>query len=159
MIIIEENCKICGKSIDSYEYWVTTDNMDYFCSEECYKEIFDEDLESEFVHVSTCPGYVDCERLNNIRDICRNEHIIVHFGELFDNLDFEIPPRWCSPTELSLVRTTSRLYNFIIESEEKTDKLNKEMLKLTRINVILAGVMIIFSIVNLVIILFQIITN
>lgn len=159
MLYIEENCKICGKPIDSYEYWVTTDNKDYFCSEECYKEVYDEDVESEFVHVSTCPGYADCERLNNIRDICRHEHIIVHSGGLFDDLDIEIPPRWCSPTELSLVRTTSRLYNFIIESEEKTGKLNREMLELTKINVILAGVMIIFSIVNLIIVIFQTITN
>lgn len=154
MIYIEENCKICGEPIDSYEYWVTTDKEDYFCSEECYKEIFKEDSESEFVHVLTCPGYADCERLNNIRDMCRHEYVIAHSGGIFDSVDCEILPRWCSPTELSLVRTTSRLYNFIIDSEEKTDKLNKEMLKFTRINVVLAGVMIFFSILNLIVILF-----
>lgn len=155
MIYIEENCKICGKPIDSYEYWVTTDYEDYFCSEECYKEVFDEDLNTDFIHVLTCPGYADCERLNNIRDICRHEHVIAHSGGLFGDFDFEITPRWCNPTELSIVRTTSRLYNFILESEERSDKLNNEMLKLTRINVILAGIMIIFSIVNLIIIIFQ----
>lgn len=154
MIYIEKNCQICGKPIDSYDYWVTTDNIDYFCSEECYKEVYDEDLDSEFIHVLTCPRYADCERLDNIRDMCRSEHVIVHSKGLIDCINVEIPPRWCSPTELSLVRTTSRLYNFILESEEKNDKLNKEMLKFTRINVVLAGVMIFFSIVNLIVIFF-----
>ena len=153
MITIEDNCEVCGNPIDSYEYWVKTDNNEYFCSEKCYKKIFDEDKNSKFVHVLMCPGYLDCERLNNIRDMCRHEHVIRHSQSMFDIPDMEILPKWCNPLELSLVRTTVRLYEFILDSEKKSDESNNEMLKLTKINVIMAGVMIFFTILNLILII------
>lgn len=152
MIIIEEICKICGQPINSYEYWVTTDYNDYFCSENCYQKVYDSDEDSEFIHVSTCPGYSDCEQLNNIRNGCRHEHVITHPESIFDIPNIDIPPRWCSPIELSLVRTTVKLYDFISDSEMKSTKLNEEMLTLTKINVVLAIVMTVFTILNLIIV-------
>lgn len=155
MIEIDENCKICGKPIDSYDYWVTTDYKDYFCSENCYQKVYDSDEDSEFINISTCPGYSDCEQLNNIRNGCRYEQVITHPKSIFDIPTPFIPPRWCSPVELSLVRTTVKLFDFISESEKESAKLNKKMLKLTRINVVLAIVMAFFTILNLIIMLFK----
>lgn len=153
MKIINNNCKICGNKINSYEYWVTKNQKDYFCSEECYKKIYDEDMDSEFIHISTCPGYKDCEKLNNIRIKCRTEHNISHPKSAFDNYNANITRNWCDPAQLSIIRTNVKTYEFIIDSQNKTDKINKETIKLSKLNVILAIVMIGISLINLIIML------
>ena len=151
MEIINNNCKICGNKINSYEYWVTKNHEDYFCSEECYKKIYNEDMDSEFIHISTCPGYKDCEKLNNIRRMCRTEHNISHPKSAFDIYNTEFHIDWCDPAQLSIIRTNVKTYEFIVDSQEKTDSINKETIKLSKLNVILALVMIGISLINLIV--------
>lgn len=54
-----------------------------------------------------------------------------------------------------IVRTTVKLYDFISDSEMKSTKLNKEMLNLTKINVVLAIVMTVFTILNLIMVVLK----
>lgn len=143
------------KKINSYEYWVTKNHEDYFCSEECYKKIYDEDMDSEFIYISTCPGYKDCEKLNNIRRMCRIENTISHPKSQYD-FNLETPITWCNPAQLSIIRTNVKTYEFIVDSQEKTDSINKETIKLSKLNVILAFVMIGISLINLIVMIVNI---
>lgn len=147
-------CKVCNAEIDSYDFFAT-DKMDmFFCSEDCCKEYYDETGYDDYRHVSTCGGYYDCEKLNNISDRCRTCHKI-NFSEFGVSLDF--PVNRCPPAEISIIRTNMKLFDFVKKSEEQSSKLNEETLELTKSNVRLAKVMLILTAVNVVGVIVQII--
>ena len=138
--------KICGSKINSYDFYVTDDKKEFFCSNDCCKEYHDKIGYSNYIHFSTCGGYYDCEKLNNIDDRCRSFNKI-NFSQMgFSSID--VIPNRCPPAEISIIRTNMKLYDFVKKSEEQSSKLNEETLKLTKSNVKLAKVMLILTAVN-----------
>ena len=154
MEIDNKKCEICGSEINSYDFYITEDKNSFFCSQDCCKEFYMESNEENFVHASTCGGYYDCKRLNNISDRCRTFHKI-NFSP-YNISPVDILPNRCFPAEISIIRTNMKLYDFVIESEKQSSKLNEETLKLTKSNVKLAKAMFAVTIFNSILILIQI---
>lgn len=139
-------CKVCKSDIDSYDFFATEDMEEFFCSEDCCKKNYNEMGYNDYRHISTCGGYYDCKKLNNISDMCQTDHEI-HFSQMgMSTLDF--PVHRCPPAEISIIRTNMKLYDFVKKSEEHSSKLNEETLELTKSNVRLAKVMLILTAVN-----------
>ena len=151
----KNKCKICGSYINSYDFYETDDKTEFFCSQECCKKFYKETNVNDFIHASTCGGYYDCKKLNNIDDRCRTFNKI-NFSPLgFPPMD--ITPNRCPPAEISIIRTNMKLYDFVIKSEEESSRLNEETLELTKSNVKLAKTMLILTAANVCGVIVQII--
>ena len=149
----DKKCKVCGSEINSYDFYVTDNQKEFFCSEDCCSDYFDETGYSDYIHYSTCGGYYDCEKLNNIDGRCRtsNEINFSQFGPVLEFL-----PHRCPPAEISIIRTNMKLYNFVKQSEEQSSKLNEETLNLTKFNVKLTKAMLVLAAINAIGIIVQI---
>lgn len=142
----KNKCKICGSYINSYDFYVTDDKTEFFCSQECCKKFYNETNVNDFIHESTCGGYYDCKKINNIDDRCKTSTKI-NFSHLgFSTID--ITPNRCPPAEISIIRTNMKLYEFVKKSEDESSRLNKETLELTKSNVKLAKAMLILTAAN-----------
>lgn len=150
----DKKCKVCGSEINSYDFYVTDDQTEFLCSEDCCRDYFDKTGYSNYIHYSICGGYYDCEKLNNIDGRCRTSNEI-NFSQLGSPI-LEIPPNRCPPAEISIIRTNMKLYNFVKQSEEQSSKLNEETLNLTKYNVHLTIVMLVLAALNFIGILVQI---
>lgn len=146
-------CKVCGSNIDSYDFYVTEDKTEFFCSYDCCEKFCEETNVMDFIHASTCGGYYDCKKLNNIDGRCRTFNEI-NLDPL--NLNMDITPNRCPPAEISIIRTNMKLYDFVKKSEEQSSKLNEETLEFTKSNVRLAKVMLILTAVNVAGVIIQI---
>lgn len=150
----DKKCKCCGSEINSYDFYVTADENNFFCSNDCCKDYFYRTGHSEYIHHSTCGGYYDCEKLNNIDDRCKISNNI-NFSSLgFSSID--ILPNRCPPAEISIIRTNMKLYNFVKQSEEQSSKLNEETLNLTEYDVKLTKAMLFLAVINAIGIIVQI---
>lgn len=150
-----KKCKICGSDINSYDFYVTDNKKEFFCSNDCCEINHDKTGYSDYIHFSTCGGYYDCKKLNNIDDRCKTSNKINFSNMVFSSID--ITPNRCPPAEISIIRTNMKLYDFVKQSEEKSSKLNEETLKLTKSNVKLAKAMLILTAVNVCGVILQII--
>lgn len=85
------------------------------------------------------------------------------FKEKYERNSFNIystlskHPSFCSPSEVSMIKSNVKLLNFVEESEKRATELNNETLILTKDNIKLAKAMLTVSIFNLVLIVVQII--
>ena len=150
----DKKCKVCVSEINSYDFYVTDNQTEFFCSEDCCRDYFDKTGYSDYIHYSTCGGYYDCEKLNNIDGRCRTSNEI-NFSQ-FGSHVLEILPNRCPPAEISIIRTNMKLYNFVKESEEQSSKLNEETLNLTKFNVKLTKAMLALAAINAIGIIVQI---
>ncbi|MBQ6139332.1 MAG: hypothetical protein IJI80_06605 [Methanobrevibacter sp.] len=150
----EKRCKICDSKINSYDFYVTSDENEFFCSNDCCKENFNKTGYQDYIRFSTCVGYYDCEKLNNIDDRCRTSNKI-NFSQ-FGSSSIDLLPNRCPPAEISIIRTNMKLYNFVKQSEEQSSKLNEETLNLTKYNVKLTKAMLFLAAINAICIIIQI---
>lgn len=151
----KKNCKTCESEINSYNFFTTDDKKEFFCSKDCCKKNYDDTGYQDYLHFSTCGGYYDCKKLNNISGMCQTVHEI-HFSQFgMPSLDF--PVHRCPPAEISIIRTNMKLYDFVKKSEEESSRLNEETLELTKSNVKLAKAMLIFTVANVCGVIVQII--
>ena len=156
-------CEKCGSEINSYNFFTDYTKKKFFCSRECCKEYYYETDVEDYIHVSTCGGYYDCKKLNNIDGRCRTVNEI-NFSPLYGISAIDIPPNRCPPAEISIIRTNMKLFDSVKQSEEKSSKLNEktlnltekslelnsETLKLTKSNVTLAKAMLILTAINVI---------
>lgn len=147
-------CKICGSKINKYDFYSTIDKKEFFCSEKCCEDNYYNTEYDNYIYISTCGGYFDCKKLDNVYDMCRIVRKIQFPKRILDNLN--IPPKRCPPAEISIIRTNMKLYDFIKTSEKQSSELNNETLKLTKSNVKLAKAMLALSTINVVGIIIQI---
>lgn len=151
-------CSQCGEPINNFDYYLTPKGEYIFCSEDCCKEFYKEHKEYyTFYDVDICPGYNDCKKFDNIRDMCKYEKKInlkpknrVPYDNRNVSKMADIGKR-CSPAQISIIRSNIKLFDFVKKTEEESSKLNQETLKHTRINTGLAVAMLITSVVNLII--------
>ena len=119
-----------------------------------FRDYFEKTGYSDYIHYSTCGGYYDCEKLNNIYGRCRTSNEI-NFSQLGSPI-LEILPNRCPPAEISIIRTNMKLYNFVKQSEEQSSELNEETFNLTKFNVKLTKAMLVLAAINAIGIIVQI---
>lgn len=154
--MMAEVCDRCGELTSEFDYYQTLDGEYIFCSKECCEEFYEEHNEYDtFENEILCPAYYDCEKFDNIRNMCIHTSKL-RFGLAKLNLENSVVTNsveWCSPADVTIIRSNIKLFDFVKKTEEESSKLNQETLKLTRINTLLAVAMLITSVINLIIIL------
>lgn len=149
-----EVCSQCGEPINNFDYYLTLKGEYIFCSEDCCEEFYEEHNEYDtFENEILCPAYYDCEKFDNIRNMCIHTSKL-RFGLAKLNLENSVVTNsveWCSPADVTIIRSNIKLFDFVKKTEEESSKLNQETLKHTRINTGLAVAMLITSVVNLII--------
>ena len=148
-------CKQCGEIPSEFEYYSTLDEKYIFCSEDCCEDFYEEHKEYDiFKDINICPGYYACKKFDNIRNMCIHTYCL-RFGKAKYknkmNFSNSIPKgEWCSPAEVSIIKSNIKLFDFVKKTEDESSKLNKETLIHTRVNTILAVAMLFTSVINLV---------
>lgn len=145
-----ETCKICNDKINPDHYFTNKSESYYICSEECADKIRDEEL----YQIQYCIAYDECDQLNNLRQMCIFEEKYTGGFNLYSPLPKH--PNFCSPSEVSMIKSSVKLLNFVKESEERATELNNETLKLTHDNIKLAKAMFAITIFNSILIIIQI---
>ncbi len=153
-----KRCVICNSEISSYEFYMTEDKKQYFCSKECAEKRLNEyNFMESIVGCGFCPAYRYCKQLDNIRGKCTFKHKLTknQFG------DYHYPrlsesPSYCSPAEASQIISNVNLFNYVQKSEEQSAELNKSSLELNKSTYSLTKLMLFVSIANLILIVVQI---
>lgn len=154
MKLINERCTMCDSKINPYEFFISEEGSKFFCSPECCKDYYNKFHEEYFIYKSICSGYDECYELNNISERCKTEKKL-HMSQYGFPHGFK--QTRCLPSEISIIRTNMKLYNFVKQSDERSSKLNEETLELAKSNVKLAKAMLIFTVANVCGVIVQII--
>ncbi|TMS40433.1 MAG: hypothetical protein FGO69_10970 [Methanobacterium sp.] len=132
--------------------------------------ITDGDL--KLYEISLCPGFYDCKKIGNLRGRC--EHIelldkpVDPFG--IDISHITNPIKWCEPANAGIIGASVRLYelfdNFdknstelskrMLKNSEDANEINQNMLKYTKNMNRLTWVILLFTIVNIILIIYSV---
>ncbi|WP_296856864.1 hypothetical protein [uncultured Methanobrevibacter sp.] len=153
MKLINERCNECDSKIDPYEFFINNDGSNFFCSEKCCKQYYNRTHEELFIYKSICSGYDECHELNNISERCKTEKELRMSQYGFPQ---GFKQNRCLPSEISIIRTNMKLYNFVKQSEEQSSKLNEKTVNLTKFNVNLTIAMLLLAAINAIGIIVQI---
>lgn len=154
----KHRCSVCNSEINAYEFYMSEDKKQYFCSVDCAEQRLEE---SNFMETITgygfCPAYRYCKQLDNIRGKCTFKHELTksQFSASHIPRSYE-SPNYCSPAETSQIISNVKLFNYVKRSEEDSAELNKSSFELNKSTYSLTRVMLFVSIANLILIVVQI---
>ena len=115
MKLINERYNMCYSKINHYKFFIMEEDNKFFCYQECCKDYYNKLHEEYFIYKFICSGYDECYELNNISERCKTEKKlnISQYG-----FPQEFKQIRCSPSEISIIRTNMKLYNFVKQSDK-----------------------------------------
>lgn len=169
---LKDECDECHTDYNLTLYEIDTPDKVFHLCPNCYDEYKIHFADYDIKEISKCPGYYYCEKLDNLRGKCTHEEEIkVNLSKYSLMSTYKPPINWCSAADVSMIKTTVALSDYIKKSEEEANKINHETLKLnkdmsdistetlnhTKKMEYLTKIMLIVSCLNLIVILLQII--
>lgn len=161
-------CAQCGSELDNFNFFtISLEDEDgavieeyKVCSVDCANEFVDanekasdSDVYYRINEKSRCPAYYDCAFFGNLRLGCEQSQVVGSTG-LFQPLGIMVP--LCDPGEVGLIRVSASLQQCLKSFAESSDKINKEMLSHTKTMKRLTWALLVFTILNLAILAYQI---
>lgn len=175
-------CDFCKTDLNEYEFYALRKYKDpektiglmasfNFCNKGCidnYIDLDDENIFKSFdkYSISRCGAYKDCERINNLRVMCEDVEPLYKSYNPMDplgtlNFAKTLAPH-CQPGEVGIIRASIKLMDILETFDKKYQKSSNEMISQSEemvkhskdmkwLTVFIA----IFTVINLLILLFQ----
>jgi hypothetical protein len=164
-------CYFCKKTLAPFNYFslrkykesdvvddddILLESYD-FCSTVCstqFLKSFKFSDEFDFFEMIRCVGYYDCKRLDNLRRMCESmEKRNPNNTPLF--LVGGMAPH-CNPAEVGIIKSNIKLIDLIEKFDKTSTKISEDMLDHTKQMKWLTAVVLIISLLNLLMLFYQI---